>query len=94
MLIDWSKKSLANFATNEKQNQNQLHLVHTIFPGRWVSSQVTAWNSGGFIVLFVPIVIAWLAKLTWYQLVSGQSFQNLNSQLNCCRDIREIMSVT
>ena len=66
MLIDWSKKSLANFATNEKQNQNQLHLVHTIFPAPWVSSQVTAWNSGGFIVLFVPIVIAWLAKLTWY----------------------------
>ena len=43
MLIDWPKKSLTNFATNEKQNQNQLHLVHTIFPAvPWVSSQVTA----------------------------------------------------
>ena len=32
MHSDWLKKTRASFSTNEKQNQNQSHLVRVIFP--------------------------------------------------------------
>ena len=36
-LSDWLKRLAPVFSTNEKQNQNQSHHVHMIFPGLRVS---------------------------------------------------------
>ena len=47
---DWLKTH-ASFSTNEKQNQNQLHHVHVIFP------RYFARNCDWFIALFAPVVI-------------------------------------
>ena len=36
-LSDWLKRLAPVFSTYEKQNQNQSHHVHAIFPALWAS---------------------------------------------------------
>ena len=57
-LSDWLKRR-ASFSTNEKQNQNQSHLVRVNFSRALGELQVIARNSDWFIALFAPVVIGW-----------------------------------
>mgnify|MGYP000170449072 CR=1 FL=1 len=69
-------------------------LYTLFFPAPWVRSQVTACLEFWWVHCAVCSHCDCMVGKINLVLVSGQSFQNLNSQLNCCRDIREIMSVT
>ena len=53
LVIGW--KILCQFSTKQKPDQNQLHLVHAIFPTLWASyRQMPRSNSAWFIRLFAP----------------------------------------